>query len=86
MSSYAGLRPATGSQDYVIEASSYEQFITVGGIRSTGLSASLGIGAYVLRLFERTFYTRPHLSTPVWPGRLRIGTAAQLGVYRPDSM
>ena len=38
---YAGLRPATEHKDYVIEALPERGWITVGGIRSTGLTASL---------------------------------------------
>jgi len=44
---YAGLRAATEHQDYQIHFYPDEHYVTVGGIRSTGLSASLGIGEYV---------------------------------------
>ncbi len=44
---YAGLRPATEFKDYCIRAHEGLDYITVGGIRSTGLSAALGIAAYV---------------------------------------
>jgi glycerol-3-phosphate dehydrogenase len=47
---YAGLRPATEHKDYQIFAESEIHYICVGGIRSTGLSASLGIAAYVMEL------------------------------------
>jgi glycerol-3-phosphate dehydrogenase len=52
--SYAGLRPAgAGGENYVIERSrSCPQLVHVAAIRSTGLSASLGIAEYVSGLVE----------------------------------
>jgi glycerol-3-phosphate dehydrogenase len=48
---YAGLRPAGREGNYVIEASrTVPGLIHVAAIRSTGLSASLGIGEYVAGL------------------------------------
>ena len=44
---YAGLRPATEFKDYCIDCHPAEGWITVGGIRSTGLSACLGIAKHV---------------------------------------
>ncbi len=52
---YAGLRPATQFKEYQIEALSKERWITVGGIRSTGLTASLGIAHHVRELYEDRF-------------------------------
>jgi glycerol-3-phosphate dehydrogenase len=43
---YAGLRPATEHRDYVLKADAAAGWITVGGIRSTGLSAALGLGEW----------------------------------------
>ena len=45
--SYSGIRPATEFSDYQIHHDDAKHWITVGGIRSTGLSASSGIGEYV---------------------------------------
>ena len=47
---YAGLRPATERKDYCITAHEGLSCITVGGIRSTGLSGALGIAQHVERL------------------------------------
>ncbi len=47
---YAGLRAATEHRDYQIEAHDDERYVCVGGIRSTGLSASMAIGEYVAEL------------------------------------
>jgi glycerol-3-phosphate dehydrogenase len=43
---FAALRPATEHRDYVLDVDAGASWITVGGIRSTGLSASLGIGEW----------------------------------------
>lgn len=47
---YAGLRAATEHSDYQISTCPEQQYVCVGGIRSTGLSASLGIAAHVMEL------------------------------------
>ncbi|MFI9611618.1 FAD-dependent oxidoreductase [Streptomyces sp. NPDC052023] len=47
---YAGLRAATGQDDYRIRAHPGQAYVTVGGIRSTGLTASLAIAAHVTGL------------------------------------
>jgi L-2-hydroxyglutarate oxidase LhgO len=44
---YAGLRAATEHSDYQIALHAEQRYICVGGIRSTGISASLGIAEYV---------------------------------------
>ena len=50
---YAGLRPATEDKEYRIRTDLAQDYICVGGIRSTGLSAALGIAAHVVRLAGR---------------------------------
>ncbi len=57
--SYAGLRPATEHKDYVIEALAGTNWITIGGIRSTGLTAALGIAEYVSALYGKNFGALP---------------------------
>ncbi len=53
ISSHAGLRPAGRDCNYVIGRSPVcRQLINVAAIRSTGLSASLGIAEHVLSLLE----------------------------------
>lgn len=47
---YAGLRAATEHSDYQIYLHTDQRYICVGGIRSTGLSASLGIAEHVVEL------------------------------------
>jgi glycerol-3-phosphate dehydrogenase len=47
---YAGLRAATEHSDYVISVDGRRRYACVAGIRSTGLSASLGIAEHVVGL------------------------------------
>jgi glycerol-3-phosphate dehydrogenase len=47
---YVGIRPGTNCRDYQIHLNARKSWISVAGIRSTGLTASLGIGNYVTRL------------------------------------
>lgn len=61
---YAGLRPATEEKHYRIRTDLAPGYICVGGIRSTGLSAALGIAAHVVRLAARSDRT---IDDPVWP-------------------
>ncbi|MEI8177034.1 NAD(P)/FAD-dependent oxidoreductase [Aestuariivirga sp.] len=63
---YAGLRPATEHKDYVIEALPERGWITVGGIRSTGLTACLGIAQHVAKLYALHFGALPNPPDPIW--------------------
>ncbi|MCA3562404.1 MAG: NAD(P)/FAD-dependent oxidoreductase [Aestuariivirga sp.] len=63
---YAGLRPATEHKDYVIEALPGRGWITVGGIRSTGLTASLGIAQHAAGLYVTHFGALPNPVEPIW--------------------
>ena len=47
---YAGLRAATEHTDYQIHVDAEQRYVCVGSIRSTGLSASMGIAEYVVEL------------------------------------
>lgn len=49
---YAGLRAATEHSDYVIRAHPDQHYVTVGGIRSTGLTASMAIAQHVTDLLR----------------------------------
>ncbi|MFF9349237.1 NAD(P)/FAD-dependent oxidoreductase [Streptomyces sp. NPDC014734] len=51
---YAGLRAATGREDYRIGAHPERRGVTVGGIRSTGLTASMAIAAHVTALLAES--------------------------------
>jgi glycerol-3-phosphate dehydrogenase len=55
IATFAALRPATQFNDYQIEAVPERRWTTVGGIRSTGLTSSLGIAKYLLSLYKEEF-------------------------------
>ena len=74
---FAGLRPATEFKDYRIEAIPERRWITVGGIRSTGLTGSLGIAEYVRDLHAEHFGPAAERPGVVWP------SVPNLCEYRP---
>lgn len=47
---YAGLRPGSDQKHYRVSADAGRRVITLGGIRSTGLSAALGLAAHAVAL------------------------------------
>ena len=47
---YAGLRPATERKEYRLRLEPDRHWLTIGGIRSTGLTAALGLAAHAARL------------------------------------
>ena len=63
---YAGLRPATEFKDYQISAHADRAYVSVGGIRSTGLSSALGTARYVHKLCAGLIERAP-LPKPHWP-------------------
>jgi len=62
---YAGLRPATQFKDYQIEALAERNWISVAGIRSTGLTGSLGIARHVASLYAAHFGALKE-AAPIW--------------------
>jgi glycerol-3-phosphate dehydrogenase len=63
---YAGLRAATEHPDYQIYVDAKRRYACVAGIRSTGLSASLGIAEYVVNeLAEAGLRLSPRPGDPV---------------------
>lgn len=80
---YAGLRPATETKDYRITRHAARAYITVGGIRSTGLSASLGIAQHVVGLCA-DHATGWRAADPVtWPSMPNISEAGLRDWQRP---
>ncbi len=65
---FAGLRPASDAPEYRVMVNDESNWITVGGIRSTGLTSSLGLANHIWRLHD-TRYTdtppeEPKVTTP----------------------
>ncbi len=64
---YAGIRPATGKREYQVSEDPDRNWITLGGIRSTGLTSALGLAQHVqerLSLMGTPFKT---LANPIIP-------------------
>ena len=55
VASYAGIRPATTERDYLFHLDANRKFLSVASIRSTGLTASLGIGRHASSLLQSVF-------------------------------
>ncbi|UXT51541.1 NAD(P)/FAD-dependent oxidoreductase [Agrobacterium tumefaciens] len=62
---YAGLRPASEKKHYQISARPDRRAITLGGIRSTGLSAALGLAQHALALHDG--FASPFVPPPSVP-------------------
>ncbi|MGW6057848.1 FAD-dependent oxidoreductase [Streptomyces sp. NPDC055189] len=77
---YAGLRAATEHDDYQIHGAPEKRYITVGGIRSTGLTASMAIAEHVVGLLADA--AGPDLDLTV-PGNLEPVRMPNLGESFP---
>jgi glycerol-3-phosphate dehydrogenase len=64
---YAGLRPATERKEYRVRYAAERQWLTVGGIRSTGLTAALGLAGHVHALYRGAGREHAPLPDPTWP-------------------
>jgi glycerol-3-phosphate dehydrogenase len=86
IASYAGLRPAGRGVNYLIGRSEAdERLINVAAIRSTGLSASLGIAEHVADLIAPDAGVRP-LAPPAGsdPSSISMGSDPSAILSRPD--
>ena len=81
---YAGLRPATEFQDYQILQDEERRYITVGGIRSTGLSAALGIARHVAGLNGGAGLSGGAIGDPVCPAPDRLSEYHPRDWQSPD--
>ncbi|MXG91204.1 FAD-dependent oxidoreductase [Nocardioides flavescens] len=52
--SYAGLRAAIASEDYLVDLDADARYLLVGGIRSTGLTAGMALAEHVVGLLGAT--------------------------------
>ncbi|MER6346276.1 FAD-dependent oxidoreductase [Streptomyces sp. NPDC001532] len=81
---YAGLRAATEHDDYRIRVHPEQGHVTVGGIRSTGLTASLAIAEHVMGLLGETGLD-PGPARALEPVRMpHLGEASPRPYQRPD--
>ncbi len=73
---YAGLRAATEHDDYVVDVDPAQRYLLLGGIRSTGLTASMAIAEHVVELLgAHGFTTTPRDELPPVPRMPNIGEA-----------
>lgn len=64
---YAGIRPATQARDYQIHMDEKRHYLCIGGIRSTGLSAALGIAQLASEKIFDHFSVSPPTGSIPWP-------------------
>jgi glycerol-3-phosphate dehydrogenase len=84
---FAGLRPATEHRDYVLAVDDKDQWITVAGIRSTGLSAALGLGEWAAENGSRLLgeaRAAPPDDDLDWPPMPNLSASSPRPYERPD--
>jgi len=82
---YAGLRAATEHRDYQIRCHAEQRYVCVGGIRSTGLTASMAIAERVVGLLrEAGGPIGPVLQAPAPPRMAPLGAAQRRPSFDPD--
>ena len=83
--SYAGLRASTEHSDYVVDIDVDQRYVLLGGIRSTGLTASMALALHVEALLAdagvRLESSSPLPDTPVLPN---IGEAFPRPYEQPE--
>jgi glycerol-3-phosphate dehydrogenase len=83
--SYAGLRAATEHSDYVIDVDPDQGYLLLGGIRSTGLTASMALGEHVVELLRGAgMDLRARADLPAPPQMPNIGEAFPRPYQRAD--
>jgi len=66
---YAGIRPATEEKPYRVRHERAQKYIVLGGIRSTGLTAALGLAQHAWDLYGGAHTA---VAAPVWPRAPRL--------------
>jgi glycerol-3-phosphate dehydrogenase len=65
VATFAGLRPSSHPKTYNIYKDNNKNWITVGGIRSTGLTSCLGVAEYVFELNKQTYQKPNNIDTNI---------------------
>jgi len=82
---YAGLRAATEHIDYVIDVDRSQRYLLLGGIRSTGLTASMALAEHARALLEASGLSMTERSDlPEAPRMPNIGEAFDRPYQRSD--
>ncbi|HMA16386.1 MAG TPA: NAD(P)/FAD-dependent oxidoreductase, partial [Kiloniellaceae bacterium] len=79
---YAGIRPASEEKDYRLTAYPERRYVSVGGIRSTGLSSALGLAREVARLVAGEW---PAPAEVAWPAAPSIAEDHPRAWAAPDN-
>ncbi|WP_260854461.1 NAD(P)/FAD-dependent oxidoreductase [Paraburkholderia sp. BCC1884] len=61
---YAGLRPATEKKEYRVQIDKERGYLVLGGIRSTGLTAALGLARHAFALYRDAHANLAPLTAP----------------------
>jgi glycerol-3-phosphate dehydrogenase len=64
---YAGLRPASDDKAYRVRVDPERRYLRLGGIRSTGLTAALGLAAHAAERLAEIGVGGAPLADPLWP-------------------
>jgi glycerol-3-phosphate dehydrogenase len=73
---YAGLRAATDHDDYLVDVDHDQQYVLVGGIRSTGLTSGMAVAEHLLALLaDSGLDLTPRTDLPPPPRMPNIGEA-----------
>ena len=83
--SYAGLRASTEHSDFVVDIDASQRYLLLGGIRSTGLTASMALAEHSRDLLaESGLELRARTSLPDPPLMPNIGEAFPRPYQRPE--
>jgi glycerol-3-phosphate dehydrogenase len=81
---YAGLRAATEHSDYRIRVHAEQRYAVAGGIRSTGLTASMAIAEHLVELLEDAGLKLVPAARPDPPSMPALGEASARPYQRAD--
>ncbi|MFT5113571.1 MAG: glycerol-3-phosphate dehydrogenase [Parasphingorhabdus sp.] len=83
--SYAGIRPASEFKDYCIQPFAEQNYISVGGIRSTGLSGALGIANHVFGLYQAMGNNHTRIDNIIFPDVLPLAESLERNWSKPGN-
>lgn len=81
---YAGIRPATEKKHYRVKYDTDNNWITLGGIRSTGLTGSLGLAQHVESLFSEHGISFKKIKSPSIPIMPNLAEHLERDWQKPD--